>query len=159
MDSESCRPGKTLAFIVISHSNRKLIRFIQGTNRNDPNYRNPASPDVLISSPPWERPRTTLPVTSPSLLPGRDEDATSEPPTATSHNSPFVPIPPVRTLSTGDVLFESEKSKIPVWHLDAPLESTNNKDAQDLHASRVEVNGQTEEISEYKEDKEKEKET
>jgi len=100
-------------------------------------------------------------VTPPSILPGRDEDAaflTSEPSTTTSHNSPFVPIPPVRARSTGDILSESEKSKIPGWHRDAPLESTNDKDAQDLHVSRVEVNGQTEEISEHKEDKEKEKE-
>ena len=158
MGSESCRPGKTLAFIVISYFKGKLTRFIQGNNRNDPNYRNPASPDVLISSPPWEKSRIILPMTPPSLLPGRDEDAMSEPPTATSPDSPLVPIPPVRTRSTGDILSENEKSKIPVWHPDAPLESANGRDVQDLPVRRVEVNGQTE-ISEYKEEKEKEKET
>jgi hypothetical protein len=69
-------------------------------------FRNPASPDVLISPPPWENLRSAAsPQGHPGLSPMIQSPLT--PPQSTAS----VPTSPTRTRSMSDLLSEHEKSK------------------------------------------------
>ncbi|KAG5635097.1 hypothetical protein H0H81_012453 [Sphagnurus paluster] len=86
----------------------------------DANYRNPASPDVLISPPPWENSRTTTPTGSSSVSSTRTQYPPSD--TASPSTPPIFPTPPTRARSIGD-LYENEKSKVPGWNSITPISS------------------------------------
>lgn len=80
---------------------------------DDDNYRNPASPALMQSPPPWEQSRTSTPTAASSAA-----SATTVSPAQTSMSrlsqvptsSPLA-VSPTRAHSTGDLLSEHEKSK------------------------------------------------
>ncbi|KAJ7783808.1 ras guanine nucleotide exchange factor domain-containing protein [Mycena maculata] len=94
-------------------------------SESDIDYRNPASPVLLISSPPWETSRTATPtasssVSSMSTLSQGQSSLSRLPnnsplPTIPASRSPTVPNSPTRARSTGDLLSESEKSRTRDW--------------------------------------------
>ncbi|KAJ7615289.1 ras guanine nucleotide exchange factor domain-containing protein [Mycena polygramma] len=97
------------------------------TNESDIDYRNPASPVLLISPPPWETSRTVTPtasssVSSMSTLSQGHSAASRLPnsplPTIPASRSPTVPNSPTRARSTGDLLSEHEKSRTRDWQID-----------------------------------------
>jgi hypothetical protein len=88
-------------------------------------YRNPASPVLLISPPPWETSRTATPTASSSvssvntLSQGTSSRLPNTPlPTIPASRSPTVPNSPTRARSTGDLLSEHEKSRTRDWQID-----------------------------------------
>lgn len=125
-----------------------------GTNRSglESNYRNPASPDVLISPPPWETSRNVTPTASPSVLPaGHTSNVQAIPSPSTLPTIPPIPIhPPIfpnsptRVRSTGDLLFENEQSKIRTRHGRSdsiPLEKDNADFSRDSEAEPARSTG------------------
>ncbi|RDB28973.1 Ras guanine nucleotide exchange factor P [Hypsizygus marmoreus] len=112
----------------------------------DTNYRNPASPDVLISPPPWETSRTATPTASSTAVPTSNVgqiQATRPPNPQTPLPSipsspPKPPTSPPRAHSAGDLLHEHEKSKSRVWHANTPVSDDRHhgKDSTDsIHGS------------------------
>ncbi|KAJ6575137.1 ras guanine nucleotide exchange factor domain-containing protein [Mycena capillaripes] len=98
-------------------------------SESDIDYRNPASPVLLISPPPWETSRTVTPTASSSvssmstLSQGHNAASrlsNSPLPTIPASRSPTVPNSPTRARSTGDLLSEHEKSRTRDWQ-DAAL--------------------------------------
>lgn len=122
------------------------------------NYRNPASPDILLSTPPWENSRTATPTASTVILPTdslaqRQTEAFSAP--VPLHNT-APPNSPSRVRSTGDILYEHERSKIRAWHVDTPT-SNNLKDITDSsRGSGIDTVDQPEAVENQKEGKERE---
>ncbi|KAJ7492597.1 ras guanine nucleotide exchange factor domain-containing protein [Mycena latifolia] len=103
-------------------------------SESDIDYRNPASPVLLISPPPWETSRTVTPTASSSVSSmstvsqghGALSRLPNSPlPTIPASRSPTVPNSPTRARSTGDLLYEHEKSRTRDWQLekDAALAS------------------------------------
>ncbi|KAJ7487620.1 ras guanine nucleotide exchange factor domain-containing protein [Mycena galericulata] len=93
-------------------------------SESDVDYRNPASPVLLISPPPWETSRTVTPTASSSvssmstLSQGQSSMSrlpNSPLPTIPASRSPTVPNSPTRARSTGDLLSEHEKSRTRDW--------------------------------------------
>lgn len=99
--------------------------FMTGCNGQDPNYRNPASPDNLGPLPPWENPRMPRPSTESSrvvtpttpssmtsirtvvhtqsqVIPSRLQQASTMP-SIPSSRSPSAPTSPTRARSTSDL--------------------------------------------------------
>ncbi|GLB36172.1 putative guanine nucleotide exchange factor for Ras-like small GTPases [Lyophyllum shimeji] len=94
----------------------KAVARDKRTNRSDfdANYRNPASPDVLISPPPWENSRTATPTASSSVLTDNivaQGQIITLPSLQSPPAPPIFPNTPARARSTGDLLYESEKLK------------------------------------------------
>ncbi|KAF7306943.1 Ras guanyl-nucleotide exchange factor [Mycena indigotica] len=93
-------------------------------SESDLDYRNPASPVLLISPPPWEISRTVTPAASSSSMStlshhGASSRLSNPPlPTIPASRSPTVPNSPTRARSTGDLLSEHEKSRTRDWQLD-----------------------------------------
>ncbi|KAJ6604672.1 ras guanine nucleotide exchange factor domain-containing protein [Mycena vulgaris] len=96
-------------------------------SESDIDYRNPASPVLLISPPPWETSRTVTPTASSSVSSmstlsqghGALSRLPNSPlPTIPASRSPTVPNSPTRARSTGDLLSEHEKSRTRDWHLE-----------------------------------------
>ncbi|KAJ7706156.1 ras guanine nucleotide exchange factor domain-containing protein [Mycena rosella] len=97
-------------------------------SESDIDYRNPASPVLLISPPPWETSRTVTPTASSSvssmstLSQGQQSALSRHPPSALptipASRSPTVPNSPTRARSTGDLLSEHEKSRTRDWQLE-----------------------------------------
>jgi hypothetical protein len=90
---------------------------VTGSARSDvgSQYRNPASPDVLTSPPPWETSRTATPtasssVTSMNTLAQAESNLPRPIPLPTSPRPAGVNSP-TRTRSLGDLLSEHERSK------------------------------------------------
>lgn len=141
------------------------MRLLEGMNRaeSSSNYRNPASPDVLISPHPWEGSRTTTPTAS-SSLPQVNDDAQGTslnprlPLPTISSQPPGSPNSPPRVRSTGDILSENETSMGRVRPANAVVSETlyHEKDKEFTQAS---VPDQPLELTEPKEDKEKDKES
>jgi hypothetical protein len=122
------------------------------------NYRNPASPDILLSTPPWENSRTVTPTASAAIL---STDSLAQRQTETFSAS--VPLHnttpqnlPSRSRSTGDIFHEHEGSNIRARHVDTPT-SNNTKDSADLsRGSGVDTVNQPEAVENQKEGKERE---
>ncbi|KAJ7293598.1 ras guanine nucleotide exchange factor domain-containing protein [Mycena rebaudengoi] len=96
-------------------------------SESDFDYRNPASPVLLISPPPWETSRTATPTGSSSVssistlsqAPGPLSRLPNAPlPTIPASRSPTVPNSPTRARSTGDLLSEHEKSRTQNWQIE-----------------------------------------
>nr|GAT44206.1 Ras guanyl-nucleotide exchange factor [Mycena chlorophos] len=93
-------------------------------SESDLDYRNPASPVLLISPPPWETSRTVTPSASSSSMStlshgvAATRQANPPLPTIPASRSPTVPNSPTRARSTGDLLSESEKSRTRDWQLE-----------------------------------------
>ncbi|KAF7320321.1 Ras guanyl-nucleotide exchange factor [Mycena kentingensis (nom. inval.)] len=92
-------------------------------SESDLDYRNPASPVLLISPPPWEVSRTVTPTASSSTMStlshGQPARGSNPPlPTIPASRSPTVPNSPTRARSTGDLLSEHEKSRTRDWQLE-----------------------------------------
>ncbi|KAJ7900370.1 ras guanine nucleotide exchange factor domain-containing protein [Mycena olivaceomarginata] len=95
-------------------------------SESDVDYRNPASPVLLISPPPWETSRTVTPTASSSVssMSTLSQGHTSSRlpnaplPTIPASRSPTVPNSPTRARSTGDLLSEHEKSRTRDWQID-----------------------------------------
>ncbi|KAJ7103511.1 ras guanine nucleotide exchange factor domain-containing protein [Mycena belliarum] len=96
-------------------------------SESDIDYRNPASPVLLISPPPWETSRTVTPTASSSASSmstvSQGQSALSRLPnsplpTIPASRSPTVPNSPTRARSTGDLLYEHEKSRTRDWQLE-----------------------------------------
>ncbi|KAJ7181680.1 ras guanine nucleotide exchange factor domain-containing protein [Mycena crocata] len=96
-------------------------------SESDIDYRNPASPVLLISPPPWETSRTATPtasssVSSMSTLSQGQSSLSRLPnsplPTIPASRSPTVPNSPTRARSTGDLLSEHEKSRTRDWQIE-----------------------------------------
>ncbi|KAJ6610889.1 ras guanine nucleotide exchange factor domain-containing protein [Mycena sp. CBHHK59/15] len=96
-------------------------------SESDIDYRNPASPVLLISPPPWETSRTVTPTGSSSvssmstLSQGHGAISRLPPsplPTIPASRSSTVPNSPTRARSTGDLLSEHEKSRTRDWQID-----------------------------------------
>ncbi|KAF9459923.1 ras guanine nucleotide exchange factor domain-containing protein [Collybia nuda] len=96
------------------------------TNRSgfDANYRNPASPDVLISPAPWETSQDVTPTASSSIL-SADHAPVAQGMLALNNHPTIPPLhihpstfpnSPTRARSTGDLLFENEQAKIWARH-------------------------------------------
>jgi hypothetical protein len=67
-----------------------------------------------------------------------------------------LPSSPSRVRSTGDILYEHEKSKIRVWHVDTPI-SNNLKDSTDSsRGSGTDTVNHVLEVEHQKESKERE---
>ncbi|KAJ7092750.1 ras guanine nucleotide exchange factor domain-containing protein [Mycena epipterygia] len=96
-------------------------------SESDIDYRNPASPVLLISPPPWETSRTVTPTASSSVSSmstlSQGQSALSRLPNAPlptipASRSPTVPNSPTRARSTGDLLSEHEKSRSRDWQIE-----------------------------------------
>ncbi|KAJ7786334.1 ras guanine nucleotide exchange factor domain-containing protein [Mycena metata] len=96
-------------------------------SESDIDYRNPASPVLLISPPPWETSRTVTPtaassVSSMSTLSQGHSAVSRLPnaplPTIPASRAPTVPNSPTRARSTGDLLSEHEKSRTRDFQID-----------------------------------------
>ncbi|KAJ7071009.1 ras guanine nucleotide exchange factor domain-containing protein [Mycena amicta] len=90
---------------------------------SDLDYRNPASPVLLISPPPWETSRTVTPTASSSSMSTLGQAAVSRLPnsplpTIPASRSSTVPNSPTRARSTGDLLSEHEKSRTRDWQIE-----------------------------------------
>jgi hypothetical protein len=93
----------------------------------DANYRNPASPDILLSPPPWENSRTATPTASSAIL-TNDQLAQCQPETFSSPLPPIhntaLPNSPSSVRSAGNILSDHEKSTIRAWRADTPTSNT-----------------------------------
>ncbi|KAJ6519841.1 ras guanine nucleotide exchange factor domain-containing protein [Mycena sanguinolenta] len=94
-------------------------------SESDIDYRNPASPVLLISPPPWETSRTVTPTASSSVSsmstsqgPTSSRLPNAPLPTIPASRAPTVPNSPTRARSTGDLLSEHEKSRTRDWQID-----------------------------------------
>ncbi|KAI0068347.1 ras GEF [Artomyces pyxidatus] len=88
---------------------RERRRSFPGVSRPDDQfYQNPASPDVLVSPPPWEisRASTATPTAASSISPNNTFRFTPSSPlaSATTPRSPSAPTSPTRARSTSDLL-------------------------------------------------------
>jgi hypothetical protein len=94
----------SITFFPLKFSNLEL----SGSSRDSLQtiFRNPASPDVLISPPPWENLQSAA---SPQGHPGLSPMIQS--PLSPPHSRTSVPTSPTRTRSMSDLLSEHEKSK------------------------------------------------
>ncbi|KAJ7169879.1 ras guanine nucleotide exchange factor domain-containing protein [Mycena filopes] len=124
-------------------------------SESDIDYRNPASPVLLISPPPWETSRTVTPtaassVSSMSTLSQGHSAVSRLPnaplPTIPASRAPTVPNSPTRARSTGDLLSEHEKSRTRDFQVDkdgslagAIARSNSNAPLQKTPPSSVEV--------------------
>ncbi|KAJ7630961.1 ras guanine nucleotide exchange factor domain-containing protein [Roridomyces roridus] len=104
-------------------------------SQSDADYRNPASPVLLISPPPWETSRTVTPTASSSVSSmstlSQGQTALSRPPNAPlptipASRSPTVPNSPTRARSTGDLLSEHEKSRTRDWQIEKDANLTSS---------------------------------
>ncbi|KAG5648007.1 hypothetical protein DXG03_007041 [Asterophora parasitica] len=125
----------------------------------DANYRNPASPDVLISPPPWESSRTATPTALSSIISTNDipgQTSTFANPTTPPTPSIF-PVSTTRARSTGDLL-ESNTSEVHDWHSATPTPGDTLQ--RDISETSLQLSGEVVndklEVSEAKEGKERE---
>ncbi|KAF8078601.1 ras guanine nucleotide exchange factor domain-containing protein [Lyophyllum atratum] len=138
----------------------KAVARDKRTNRSDfdANYRNPASPDVLISPPPWENSRTATPTASSAIL-STGSVAQGQTIISPGPNSPpspsILPNSPTRARSTGDLLYENEKSKVLAWHSHAAKSGVTHH-AESSRQPGAEAVKDKLEVPESKEGKEKE---
>lgn len=129
-------------------------------SESDVNYRNPASPDILLSPPPWESSRTATPTASSAILP---PDNFPQRQTET-FSSPLPPIrntilsnSPSRVRPTGDILYEHEESEIRAWRIDTTISNTLKDGTDSSRGSGIDtVNHEQEGVENQKEGKERE---
>ncbi|KAJ7597057.1 ras guanine nucleotide exchange factor domain-containing protein [Mycena floridula] len=91
----------------------KAIRFDRHASRVSDDYRNPASPDMILS-PPWEGSGTVTPtsgISGPNLT---TSHVLPSSPAIPSSRSPTAPNSPTRARSTGDLLSEHQSAKLVV---------------------------------------------
>jgi hypothetical protein len=124
----------------------------------DPNYRNPASPDILISPPLWENSGAATPTASSATsmyTPAQSQRALSPPTTPASaipvRASPIPTSSPARARSTSDLKSEHEKLK----NMAIERQSDGSRSTTELNAA-FPVNGTDQPREQKQGDKERE---